>query len=180
MTEHQMNETEIRTVYAVAMAYDNRKLSEANITAWWEQAIRNRWTLDDAREAIHEHHRTSTDFLMPAHITAIIRASRRQPQRFDRAQLPAAPPAPDSRVQSILTELAHRLRWNRGVSQSRRDPALSVQCPHSPCRAAVGVPCAVPIHQGTHKGETRQLSNPHPSRVEAAGGPLHPRTEETP
>lgn len=160
----ELTEQEIRAVYAVAMAYDNRKLSEANITAWWEQANRNRWTFDEAREAIHEHHRNSTEFLMPAHITAIIRAGRRQPEHYNERQLPAAPPADSQRIGDVLAQLAKMLGW-KSAHQSRRDPALSVPCPWPPCRAGVGQLCALQVTHGSHRGEYLPMRKPHPSRV---------------
>lgn len=161
MTE--MTEREIRAVYALATTYDNRKTSEANVTAWWEQARRNRWTFDEAREAIHEHHRHSTEFLMPAHVTAIIRANRRQPEHIDNVrQLPAAPAAQPERIRSIVGEIARRLHWKRPPY----NPALDVECPY--CHAAPKRPCARLVTRGPHRGQYVPLSTPHPSRVERA------------
>jgi hypothetical protein len=73
------------------MAYDNRKPGEANIAAWTEAAARGRWSFEAALEAIHTHYVTSTDFLMPAHITMALRAKARQPTPF--AELEASQPA---------------------------------------------------------------------------------------
>lgn len=163
MTEYQITEQEIRAIYAVAMAYDNRKLSEANITAWWEQANRNRWTLDEAREAIHEHHRTSTDFLMPAHITNIIRGHRRQPEPVAEArQLPSAPPADPERIGRLLGQLSAKLGWSRRP----QDPARKVECPH--CHAAPTRPCTRVVTVGAHRGEYVPITGVHPSRRELA------------
>lgn len=81
---------EIKAVLAVAMSYDNRKLpGEANLLAWVEASGRANWTLTAAVAAVHEHYATQTEFLMPGHITQIIRAERRQPARYQ-----APPPAP--------------------------------------------------------------------------------------
>lgn len=162
MTE--MTESEVRQVYAIAMAYDNRKPSEANITAWWEQAIRNRWTLDEAREAVHEHHRNSADFLMPAHVTAVIRAGRRQPQPVSELrQLPASPPANPQRVGAILTELGRHLGWSR----QHADPATLVECPY--CHAQPKRPCTRLATRGPHRGEYIPLASFHASRNDLAG-----------
>lgn len=74
-----MTDQEVRALIALAMSYDNRKFpGDSNIAAWTEQAERNEWTFEAAREAIHEHYATSTEFLMPAHITAILTAVRRR------------------------------------------------------------------------------------------------------
>lgn len=86
-----MTEQEVRALLAAAMAYDNRKPGEANIAAWLEAANRGRWTFDAALEAIHAHYVASADFLMPAHITAALRAKSRQPTPF--AELEASQPA---------------------------------------------------------------------------------------
>jgi hypothetical protein len=164
MTERrQITELEIRALLAVVMAYDNRRPGEANVTAWLEQGIRCRWTYDEAREAVHAHFAASTDFLMPAHITAHIRAERqKQPAAY--AELEPAQPANPERVASIVAALASRLGWRRVAA--RDDPALQVEC--RICHAAPRVRCSMPITRGHHQGERRYLSNPHPSRVDDA------------
>lgn len=86
-----MTEDEVRSLLAVAIAYDNRKPGEANIAAWLEAANRGRWTFGAALEAIHAHYVVSTDFLMPAHVTAALRAKSRQPKPF--AELEASQPS---------------------------------------------------------------------------------------
>ena len=106
-----MTEQEIRQLLAAAMAYDNRKPGEANIAAWTEAAKRGRWSFDAALEAIHTHYAASSVFVMPAHITAIIRAAMRQPEPF--AELPPANPASEEtrqRVMDMVAELADRKR----------------------------------------------------------------------
>lgn len=97
---------EIRTLYALVVSYDNRRLSEANLHAWWEQAERQRWTLTEASEAVRVHFGRSTDFLMPAHVTAIVRARRADPRPVaDSRQLPAAQPASPQRIRAIVDEI---------------------------------------------------------------------------
>lgn len=95
-----LTDTQIKTVLAAAMAYDNRKLpGEANRAAWGEAARRANWTLAGAIEAVHQHYATSTDFVMPGHITALIRAERRQPAPFQPAPpRPQLPPGVDVRA----------------------------------------------------------------------------------
>jgi hypothetical protein len=159
-----VTEDEIRRVYAIAMAYDNRKLSEANITAWWEQAERNRWTFDDAREAIHTHHCESTEYLMPAHITAIIRRKRQQqPPVAEAIALPAAPPAQPARIRGLVADLANRLGWRRHVPD---DPALAVECPY--CHARPRRPCTRTIGNGHRRGEIVPIRDIHESRRKLA------------
>jgi hypothetical protein len=165
-----VTEDEIRRLYALAMAYDNRRLSEANITAWWEQADRNRWTYDEAREAIHAHHCDSTEFLMPAHITARIKQRRRQPAPLAEVrQLSAAAPSQPERFQSVIAALSSRLGWDRKAPKPPgSDRALSRECPH--CHSQPGRPCVRQIARGHRRGELVPISSPHPSRFEEPAG----------
>jgi hypothetical protein len=89
---NQLTEPQVRKLLAVAMAYDNRKPGDMNVMAWTEAANRGRWSFDAALEAIHQHYATNTAFLMPGHITTIVRSSMRQPSPV--AELEAATPAP--------------------------------------------------------------------------------------
>lgn len=107
-----MTEQEVRALLAVAMAYDNRKPGAANIAAWTEAAGRGRWTFDDAVEAVHEHYAKSADFLMPAHVTAFIRAKMRQPQPASEAiaQLESSAPATEEARQRAIEDFARRFK----------------------------------------------------------------------
>ena len=165
MTDRIITELEVRSLLAVVMAYDNRKPGEANVTAWLEQGVRCRWTYDEAREAVHAHFASSTDFLMPAHITAHIRAERsRQPTHTPFAEIEGAAPADPERIGALVSALANRLGWRR--RPARQDPSLTVECPY--CHAAPAVACSRFATRGAHRGEYVPLSNPHPSRVDAA------------
>lgn len=89
-----LTDPEVRLLLGHAMAYDNRKVpGDANRAAWAEAARRANWTLPAAIEALHQHYATSSEFVMPGHITALIKAERRQPAPFEplppRPQLPA-------------------------------------------------------------------------------------------
>lgn len=162
-----MTEAEIRQLYALVMSYDNRKFSEANITAWWQQAERNRWEFDEARQAIHQHHAESTEFLMPAHVTAIIKARRSQPQRIDETrQIEAPPPAHPERIRSVVDELGKRLGWESRAPLAEDAATLAVECPF--CHAQPKRPCTMQITRGTHRGEYRPLSTFHASRIDLA------------
>lgn len=164
-----MNEQQVRALYAAAVAYDNRRGSEANITAWTEQALRNRWTFPDALEAIHQHYASSTEFLMPAHITAIIADRRNAPPTVDttRAALPAAPPAEPARIRELIGDLARKLHWRyQHHDDEQRTAILAVECPH--CHAAPQRPCARQLTRGHRRGEWVKLAAFHPSRVDIA------------
>lgn len=102
-----MNEQEIRAVLAVAMAYDNRKPGAANIAAWLEAADRGRWTFEAAVEAVHEHYARSTEFLMPGHVTAAVRARMQLPAPASEAvaHLEASSPATEETRQRVMDQI---------------------------------------------------------------------------
>lgn len=168
-----MTEAEIKRLLAAAMAYDNRKPGQAAVLAWQEAARRREWTFEEALDAIHEHYASSTAFLMPAHVTEGIDASRRQRRRqkleeigeHRRAELePAAAPPQPERVRAIVDSVADRLGWQRKPKPHQQ--ALLVDCPH--CQAVAGRPCARQITRGHRRGEYLALDTPHPSRRDAA------------
>lgn len=71
-----LTDVQIRRLIAAAMAYDNRKPSEAAVMSWGEASSRARWTFGEALNAIHAHYAESTEFIMPAHVTKRIKATR--------------------------------------------------------------------------------------------------------
>lgn len=83
-----LSEADVKRLLVAAMAYDNRRPGEAATAAWMDAAHRGRWTFGEALEAIKAHYAESTEFLMPAHITARLRQNRRYPAPF--GELPAA------------------------------------------------------------------------------------------
>lgn len=94
-----MTEDEIRGLLAAAMAYDNRRPGDANVAAWMESARRERWTFADALEAIHAHYARSAQFVMPGHVTELIRQERRQPAPVAGLLEPASPASEETRAQ---------------------------------------------------------------------------------
>lgn len=131
-----LTDPEVRLLLGHAMAYDNRKVpGDANRAAWAEAARRANWTLPAAIEALHQHYATSSEFVMPGHITALIRAERRQPAPFEplppRPQLPAgvdvralpdidAATADAPLIQTRPARPNPLSRWS--TRKSRRDP----------------------------------------------------------
>ncbi|WP_157978650.1 MULTISPECIES: hypothetical protein [Nocardia] len=73
-----MTRDEVIALLAVANTYDDRKPSQALISAWSESAERAGWTLDAAKNAIHAHYAENTDRIMPGHITQHIKAENRR------------------------------------------------------------------------------------------------------
>ncbi|MGW4119863.1 hypothetical protein [Nocardia sp. NPDC004711] len=67
---------EIVTLLQIITAYDNRSVDSATVAAWREAGRRRRWTFDEAVEAVHVHYSHNTAWLMPGHITQIIRRDR--------------------------------------------------------------------------------------------------------
>ncbi len=81
-----MTPQETSAVLAMIGTYDRREFTPADVKAWhaaWDHAL----TFEDARHAVSEHYRTSTDWLMPAHINRI--AKSRRDDRAMRNALPA-------------------------------------------------------------------------------------------
>lgn len=97
-----MTESEIKQLLAVAMAYDNRKPGEAAVLAWGEAAKRAGWTFERAMDAIHTHYARSTTFVMPGHITELIRSRSSLPPRVE---LPPANPASEETRRKAMEEI---------------------------------------------------------------------------
>jgi hypothetical protein len=114
---------EVRLLYAKIIGYDNRKPSEANLHAWAEQADLGRWTLAEALAAVAEHHRTSTDYLMPAHLHALIRSARQHPQPIQQLrQLDAPAPADEHTRARIMAMIGETFALPRRVRRAGRQP----------------------------------------------------------
>lgn len=155
-----MNRREIIALLAIATAFDNRTVGEANISAWTDSARRGRWAFEEASDAIKDYYTSTTDarpFVMPNHITHRVSAVRRD--RLDRQvahELTHAGP-PNPRVVSAIENFAQ----HTVIPEPRepRQPALRVPCAH--CGAQRGQSCTRPS-----RGAQVQ-TKPHPSRVEA-------------
>jgi len=157
-----MNQNEIVDLLTAVSAYDNRKPNAASVLAWGKAAELGRWTLPEALDAVHWHFASSTEYLMPAHITALVKSARQDRAMRDEAlALEAAPvdPVAAQRVEAIVDELAKQMGWD-DRSSKREGFALKVACPH--CRAAVGARC---VHPKSGKALTKSAC--HPARAEA-------------
>lgn len=156
-----MTTDDVVDLLSAITAYDNRNASPANVLAWAKAAELGRWTLPEALDAVHEHFATSTDFLMPAHITARVRATRQdRALRAEQAALEAAPadPAAAARINQIIGELARNMGWSEDGTD-RSGFALRVPCPH--CHAAEGTRCVSPT-----TGKALKHAACHPSRAD--------------
>jgi hypothetical protein len=77
-----MTRSEAATLLAFCAAYDQRTVGQADVAAWF--LALQRYPLGLARDAVTAHYRERRDRIMPADITAHIRAQRRP----DAAPLP--------------------------------------------------------------------------------------------
>jgi hypothetical protein len=78
-----MTQDEVVELMKVITRYDNRPPSVEVAQAWYASANIAGWTLAEATEAVARHFTYSTEYLKPAHVTALIE-ERRHPRR-DRA-----------------------------------------------------------------------------------------------
>lgn len=153
-----MDTQQVRQLLAVVIAYDNRKLAEANILAWSEAARRGRWTLDEAVEAVHDHYGRESTWLMPGHVTASIRAKRQDQAMREQAawQIEAAPRVAEL-VAGVLPDVDETVDREPPPAPSKYRNG----CPH--CHAAPGDPCVRPSRDAAPV----QLAGVHPSRLNA-------------
>lgn len=162
---------QVVSLLQVAQAYDNRNLGTANVHAWHDAADRGRWGFEEAVNAIKAHYAESSEYLLPAHVTARIRWKQQEPPRAAEAigELPAASPAQPERVRAYVDAVARKLGWQRVDTGAANLAATAVECPH--CHARPGVPCTVARARGPHRGERVRLGKgdgTHPSRIELA------------
>ncbi|KZL33167.1 MULTISPECIES: hypothetical protein [Rhodococcus] len=64
---------DITTLLQMCQSYDNRYIDGIMENSWHHAADIARWDMDQAEEAIRIHFATSTERIMPGHVTAIIK-----------------------------------------------------------------------------------------------------------
>ena len=156
-----MTDDEIIDLLSIAQAFDKRTVGEAEVTAWLDSARRGRWTFDEASEAVKDYYARTTaerPWIMPSHITHLIRADREiRHMRAQTRELVQPPP----RMAQAIAATAHATVIPAQAPREPKLPALRVECSH--CHAQRGESCTRPRLQG------RPIpTKPHPSRVEAA------------
>ena len=62
-----MKKSEVAKLLAMASAFDNRTVGEANVSAW-ESVLTPDMRFEDAVEALKAHYASSLDYLRPAHV----------------------------------------------------------------------------------------------------------------
>lgn len=65
-----MDSGEMRMLLAQVAAYDNRRLGDGVLAVWMN--VFDSYSYDEVRWALYHHMKTSTEYLMPAHLTSII------------------------------------------------------------------------------------------------------------
>ncbi|AWN03659.1 helicase loader [Gordonia phage Jace] len=89
-----MTPDDIIELLQLVTTYDNRNTDPYMEASWLDAALVARWNVDDAFGAVRQHFAHSTDWIMPGHVTAIIRQKRSGPAPFAEVRaLPMAPPA---------------------------------------------------------------------------------------
>lgn len=111
-----MNRDEVVNLLQAICVYDGRKLDGLVVAAWTESATRARWTFADALEAVHEHYAKSTAWLMPGHVTELIRAAKRQPAPVEELRALDAPPPASPERRAELMEQIRKLADRKSVS----------------------------------------------------------------
>jgi hypothetical protein len=87
-----MNRAETAELLSLAASYDRRTIGEADVHAW--HAALGHYEFDDCRDALIEHYRSSTEWVLPAHIRRVVVS--RNNTRSGPLELPAnAVPMPD-------------------------------------------------------------------------------------
>lgn len=125
---------------AYAAATDNRTVTEEAARAWAD-VLDDTVTLSDGKQAIIAHRRTSTEYLMPIHVNAGVRAIRKR--RTDAIADTEVPPA------ELSESPARALAWTREFRRAIGDGELHDAAVERAC-AAVGV--AVPAQiEGTRR-----------------------------
>jgi len=112
-----VNREQVIDLLTIASAYDNRKPDETAVYAWHEAATRERWTWEEAREAVLDHYARSSEWLMPGHVTRWIKSRRQLHPPVSELQLEAAPPASEAtrrRVMELVRQLSARKSVGRG------------------------------------------------------------------
>lgn len=84
-----MNIAQTAEVLAAVQLYDARKIDEATIKAWHRMLAD--YSLSDCLAAIEEHFKTSTDWMLPAHIIRRVKSVRAR--RLQLAGSPVLSPA---------------------------------------------------------------------------------------
>ncbi|MBF6189511.1 hypothetical protein [Nocardia farcinica] len=71
-----MTHDDVVTLLQVIHAYDGREITDGAVLAWEEAARRQQWTFEEAVNGVHAHYSENTKWIMPGHVTQMIRRER--------------------------------------------------------------------------------------------------------
>lgn len=101
-----MTRAEVAMLLGLAAARDRRTVGETDVAAWHTDL--GDLTFEEAREALNQHFRESTAWLMPAHLRDLVRVARSRKQPHHEAlALPSRFEADDDRVARVKRGIAH-------------------------------------------------------------------------
>jgi len=100
-----MNIMQTSNALALAQAFDNRTVGEANVRAW--HAILSELDADDVMEAIRRHYLAESAWIMPAHIVRLVGEIRREREKAARKWAPGQYGVPKD---DPLPEIEHGAR----------------------------------------------------------------------
>lgn len=69
-----MKKSEVLKLLTIASAFDNRRPTDEQVDAWF--AVIGDLDYSDSEQAVREHFRESTDWMLPGHVVAGVRALR--------------------------------------------------------------------------------------------------------
>ena len=106
-----MTPADAAEVLALAAAFDNRSVGEANALAW-SAALDERVTVDDAKRIVTEHYSRSREWIMPSDVNAASAILRRS--RLDRMATPEPP-------ETLGGDPAREIEWQRAYRRAIGD-----------------------------------------------------------
>jgi hypothetical protein len=198
-----MNREQANDLLTEIAAVDHRSHSAADALIWHGHLADI--DFDDARQAVYEHRRNSTDWLEIAHVVAGVR--RLRAARHEAANL-IYEPAPDETVTDFISRArgANRSAASGNVipirpgialppgqaapappsianvvkqvreARGAKHPALAVACPWGACNAQPGSWCERPT--AGSRGAKSVPGFVHPARCDAAGAQFVPQVPE--
>ncbi len=167
-----MTPSEAVKILALAAAFDQRTVGEADARAW--HAVLADLDFPEAQEAVRAHYAETKERLMPADIRQRVKLARRAAAEAEyraraRAELTPGDPYP---VQAGVTQVVRALAEHRGkdpetaeADLEARRKARSRPCPW--CKAAAWEPCVIPgVYDAEGRPQQLRARAAHPSRME--------------
>jgi hypothetical protein len=106
-----VDRSEVVLLLTLAATFDYRKTGDADIEAWY--LALDDLDLDDAKTAVVQHYRNTTDRLMPAHVRQGVKAIRAERTRHEPHEIRSLP----SRFED---DMGRQVRIERGAASARQ------------------------------------------------------------